>query len=95
MRHALAPERMASARKFPFSSSGAFSGASRILVDCSWPGEWLEFMLRWQMFTGAVMAKGFEDTAFYTHYCSPLPERGRRRSLPQRGHLRYRAFSSF
>ncbi len=36
-------------------------------VDCSWPAAWLEFMLRWQMFTGAVMAKGFEDTAFYTH----------------------------
>jgi (1->4)-alpha-D-glucan 1-alpha-D-glucosylmutase len=37
------------------------------IVDCSWPQQWLDFMLRWQMFTGAVMAKGFEDTAFYTH----------------------------
>lgn len=36
-------------------------------VPCCWPREWLEFMLRWQMFTGAVMAKGFEDTAFYTY----------------------------
>src|SRR4029077_17694135 len=36
-------------------------------VDCSWTQQWLDFMLRWQMFTGAVMAKGFEDTAFYTH----------------------------
>jgi (1->4)-alpha-D-glucan 1-alpha-D-glucosylmutase len=36
-------------------------------VDPSWPQEWLEFMLRWQMFSGAVMAKGFEDTAFYTY----------------------------
>ncbi len=36
-------------------------------VYCSWPQEWLDFILRWQMFTGAVMAKGFEDTAFYTH----------------------------
>jgi (1->4)-alpha-D-glucan 1-alpha-D-glucosylmutase len=36
-------------------------------VECSWPQEWLDFMLRWQMFTGAVMAKGLEDTAFYTH----------------------------
>jgi (1->4)-alpha-D-glucan 1-alpha-D-glucosylmutase len=36
-------------------------------IECSWPEEWLEFMLRWQMFTGAVMAKGFEDTAFYTY----------------------------
>ena len=31
-----------------------------------WGREWLEFMLRWQVFTGPVMAKGFEDTAFYT-----------------------------
>jgi (1->4)-alpha-D-glucan 1-alpha-D-glucosylmutase len=36
-------------------------------IECSWSEEWLEFMLRWQMFTGAVMAKGFEDTAFYTY----------------------------
>lgn len=36
-------------------------------VFCSWPEEWLDFMLRWQMFTGAAMAKGFEDTAFYRH----------------------------
>lgn len=36
-------------------------------IYCSWPEEWLEFMMRWQMFTGAAMAKGFEDTAFYTH----------------------------
>jgi len=26
---------------------------------------WLEFVLRWQQFTGAVMAKGLEDTTFY------------------------------
>lgn len=26
---------------------------------------WLEFALRWQQFTGAVAAKGVEDTAFY------------------------------
>lgn len=28
--------------------------------------EWLRFVLRWQQFTGAVMAKGFEDTALYS-----------------------------
>lgn len=27
--------------------------------------EWLEFVMRWQQFTGRVMAKGIEDTAFY------------------------------
>jgi (1->4)-alpha-D-glucan 1-alpha-D-glucosylmutase len=36
-------------------------------IHCAWPREWLDFMSRWQMFTGAVMAKGFEDTAFYTY----------------------------
>jgi (1->4)-alpha-D-glucan 1-alpha-D-glucosylmutase len=28
---------------------------------------WLHFVLRWQQWTGAVMAKGFEDTALYTY----------------------------
>ena len=27
--------------------------------------KWLEFVMRWQQFTGRVMAKGVEDTAFY------------------------------
>src|SRR5690606_5981622 len=27
----------------------------------------LEWILRWQQFTGPVMAKGFEDTALYCH----------------------------
>ena len=26
---------------------------------------WLAFVMRWQQFTGRVMAKGVEDTAFY------------------------------
>jgi (1->4)-alpha-D-glucan 1-alpha-D-glucosylmutase len=38
--------------------------------DC--PGavrkEWLEFVLRWQQLTGAVMAKGVEDTALYNYH---------------------------
>ena len=29
--------------------------------------EWLDFVLRWQQFTGPVMAKGLEDTAAYRH----------------------------
>jgi len=28
---------------------------------------WLRFVLRWQQLTGAIMAKGQEDTAFYTY----------------------------
>jgi len=43
--------------------------------------QWLDFVLRWQQFTGAVMAKGLEDTAFFVHHglislnevgCNPL-----------------------
>jgi (1->4)-alpha-D-glucan 1-alpha-D-glucosylmutase len=30
--------------------------------------EWLNFIMRWQQFTGAVMAKGFEDTALYNYH---------------------------
>lgn len=30
--------------------------------------EWLRFVMRWQQFTGPVMAKGLEDTAFYAHH---------------------------
>ena len=29
--------------------------------------DWLDFMMRWQQFTGPVMAKGLEDTATYRH----------------------------
>ena len=29
--------------------------------------EWLDFVMRWQQFTGRVMAKGVEDTAFYVY----------------------------
>jgi (1->4)-alpha-D-glucan 1-alpha-D-glucosylmutase len=30
--------------------------------------EWLQFVMRWQQLTGAVMAKGFEDTALYNYH---------------------------
>lgn len=29
--------------------------------------EWLRFLMRWQQFTGPIMAKGFEDTALYVY----------------------------
>lgn len=29
--------------------------------------KWLDFIMRWQQFTGRVMAKGVEDTAFYNY----------------------------
>jgi len=31
--------------------------------------EWLNFVRRWQQLTGAIMAKGFEDTALYNYNC--------------------------
>ncbi|HWG58219.1 MAG TPA: malto-oligosyltrehalose synthase [Candidatus Acidoferrales bacterium] len=56
------------------ASAAAFDFLARVfLVEVS-PApamdarEWLDFLLRWQQFTGAVMAKGFEDTAFYVHH---------------------------
>ncbi len=39
--------------------------------------EWLRFVMHWQQFTGAAMAKGFEDTALYIyHPLSSLNEVG-------------------
>ena len=29
---------------------------------------WLDFIMRWQQFTGAAMAKGLEDTALFAHH---------------------------
>src|SRR6185503_9141156 len=29
--------------------------------------QWLALVMRWQQFTGPIMAKGVEDTAFYNH----------------------------
>ena len=44
-----------------------------LLLDCS-PNlpddqkkEWLRFVMRWQQFTGPIMAKGVEDTAMYVY----------------------------
>jgi len=31
--------------------------------------DWLRFVMRWQQFTGPVMAKGLEDTAYYVNHC--------------------------
>ena len=49
--------------------------------------EWLDFIMRWQQFTGAVMAKGFEDTAFFVHHgLISLNEVG---ANPFRRHVRF------
>jgi (1->4)-alpha-D-glucan 1-alpha-D-glucosylmutase len=43
-----------------------------LLIEPAWylkrqRPEYLDFTMRWQQFTGPVMAKGLEDTAFYVH----------------------------
>src|SRR5262249_24589815 len=43
-----------------------------LLIEPAWytrhrKPEYLDFVMRWQQFTGPVMAKGLEDTAFYVH----------------------------
>jgi (1->4)-alpha-D-glucan 1-alpha-D-glucosylmutase len=43
-----------------------------LLVEPAWylqrqKPEYLDFAMRWQQFTGPVMAKGLEDTSFYVH----------------------------
>ena len=54
-------------------SGAAFDFLRRVLlVEPAWyiqhrKPEYLDFVMRWQQFTGPVMAKGLEDTAFYLH----------------------------
>jgi len=51
----------------------AFAFLRRVLlVEPAWylqkrKQDYLDFVMRWQQFTGPVMAKGLEDTAFYVH----------------------------
>jgi len=49
-------------RLFEFFSNVLLVRPPRYVEDRS---AWLEFTMRWQQFTGRVMAKGVEDTAFY------------------------------
>jgi (1->4)-alpha-D-glucan 1-alpha-D-glucosylmutase len=58
--------------------------------------DWLGFVMRWQQFTGAVMAKGLEDTAMYVY--NPLVSRnevggdpGRPPTSPAEFHRKSRA----
>ena len=54
-------------------SSSAFAFFQRVLLIHpphyleNQKDEWLRFVMRWQQFTGPVMGKGLEDTAFYAH----------------------------
>ena len=54
-------------------NGGAFDFLRRVLLlEPPWyiqhrKPDYLDFVMRWQQFTGPVMAKGLEDTAFYAH----------------------------
>ena len=54
-------------------TGAAFDFLRRVLlVDPAWylqhrRPDYLDYVMRWQQFTGPVMAKGLEDTAFYRH----------------------------
>jgi (1->4)-alpha-D-glucan 1-alpha-D-glucosylmutase len=54
-------------------SGTAFDFVRRVLLlEPAWyiahrKTEYLDFVVRWQQFSGPVMAKGLEDTAFYVH----------------------------
>jgi (1->4)-alpha-D-glucan 1-alpha-D-glucosylmutase len=61
------------ARREPFLSRRAIEFVRRVLLleppsyAEGQKREWLEFVMRWQQFTGRVMAKGVEDTSFYVY----------------------------
>ncbi|HUF53321.1 MAG TPA: malto-oligosyltrehalose synthase [Dehalococcoidia bacterium] len=57
-------------RAFEGVEDGAVAGFLRrvLLLDREdVPAGWLRFVMRWQQFTGPIMAKGVEDTAFYRY----------------------------
>ena len=59
------PERISDAA-FEFIRSRAAAGPAAI-TSRDRKKDWLDFVMRWQQFTGPVMAKGLEDTATYRY----------------------------
>ncbi len=63
------------ARRSTEASAPVFDFLRRVLLLESPPfasggqqEEWLRFLMRWQQFTGPIMAKGFEDTVLYVYH---------------------------
>ena len=63
-------------RRNPAPGAAAYDFLRRVLLLKflpSFPEEkqasWLRFVMRWQQYTGAIMAKGLEDTALYVYNC--------------------------
>lgn len=63
--HRRTPESPISSQAFQFLRSVLLLEAPAYAQDLR--PEFLSFVMRWQKFTGPVMAKGLEDTAFYVH----------------------------
>ena len=70
-RHAIKHALTSGRHRAPHLPDSAFALFRRVLLLEDIPpelfGEALEFIIGWQQFTGPVMAKGLEDTAFYTY----------------------------
>ncbi|MFC1931547.1 malto-oligosyltrehalose synthase [Chloroflexota bacterium] len=61
-------------RRYPKIDSNAINFLRRILIldfpqnfTLEQKNTWLRFVLKWQQLTGAIMAKGFEDTTLYCY----------------------------
>jgi (1->4)-alpha-D-glucan 1-alpha-D-glucosylmutase len=61
-------------RRTTAASAPVFDFLRRVLTLEASPSQtgeqrdaWLRFLMRWQQFTGPIMAKGYEDTALYVH----------------------------
>jgi (1->4)-alpha-D-glucan 1-alpha-D-glucosylmutase len=75
-RHYLEATLAEAMRRRPAPGAAAYDFLRRVLLlrfspSCS-PAKresWLRFVLRWQQYTGAIMAKGLEDTALYVYNC--------------------------
>jgi (1->4)-alpha-D-glucan 1-alpha-D-glucosylmutase len=63
-------------RRHPAPGAAAYDFLRRVLLLQFLPSftaekkeSWLRFVRRWQQYTGAIMAKGLEDTALYVYNC--------------------------
>jgi (1->4)-alpha-D-glucan 1-alpha-D-glucosylmutase len=63
-------------RRHPAPGAAAYDFLRRVLLLQFLPAfteekkeSWLRFVMRWQQYTGAIMAKGLEDTALYVYNC--------------------------
>ncbi len=75
-RHYLEATLDAARQRHPDPGDAAYDFLRRVLLLQFLPAfteekqeSWLRFVMRWQQYTGAIMAKGLEDTALYVFNC--------------------------